>query len=433
MYSRLSPSTIVGILIAVCIIAPLAWLLHEPGLFGKVWIVVKYNPAFWIVGLLAIGFGLYRKLTHPNEFAWIELAVQIPASLLAVLAAFSFFYYTTTNMSDSEIWNGKVTLAEYLEAWTQEVEHETCAAQDVNGNCTATQTVKQLIYHPPEWHIHTSNNEDVSTSKAVYRNYVGHFGGERKEILFHMGQVSVGDGNRFYVSYPGPEVKQIPSAQEHRFVNYLKASQSINLRRGSTNAYEKFLLPYPQIYEGTFGPIEVNRVLAAGVDVPVEWRAEVDRTLDNALTSLGKAKQVNLLVYVVGTSDRAFFHALEEHWIFGKKNDVIVVLGVKSFPKLDWVEVMAWTDVEEFKITLRNRITEQGDIANATALAATIVDQVSLAPQKGGYKRKPMAELEYLVADITLPWWASMLIVLLSGILSWGISWALINNEVTSE
>jgi hypothetical protein len=432
MDSRLSPAQTVGIIVAACIIIPLAWLIWEPGVFGKVWIVVKHNPAFWIVGLVAAAFGLYRKISYPLEFAWVELLVQIPTSSLAVLSMFSLFFYTSTNMSDSEIWNGYVTTSEYYEAWTEEVTDTECTGTDSNGNCTGTREVKRNVYHPPEWYIHTTNDEKIGISKSVYRGYVSYFGNERKENLFHMNQVSIGDGNRFYTTYSGGANQPIWSAREHPFVNYLKASQSIKLRQGSAASYAGLLLSYPQVYSGSFGPIELDRVLSAGTSVPSDWAQSVDHGLDRALGTLGNEKQVNLLMYVVGTSNRAFLHALEEHWVFGKKNDVIVVIGAKTFPKIDWVDVMAWTDVEEFKIILRNRILELHDLSDSDKLVGTIVSQVSLSPEKGGFKRKPMAELEYLVSDISLPWWASVLVILFSGLLSWGTSWALINNEFRS-
>ena len=188
--------------------------------------------------------------------------------------------------------------------------------------------------------------------------------------------------------------------------------------------------PYPIIHGGKFGPIEVDRVVLGGATLPEEWIRSVDRGLDEALTVLGKKKQVNVLTYMVNTSDQSFLHALEEHWVYGKKNDVIVIIGTSSFPKIDWVAVIAWTDVELFKTNLRKEVMDLKDLSDPSKLVETIVKRVALPPEMGGFLRKPMEEYQYLISDISLSWWANLLIFLVLGLLSWAIDWALINNTI---
>ncbi|MBT4633765.1 hypothetical protein HOB94_07725 [bacterium] len=424
MSRQISPSTIVGLIIAFFLIGPSIWLMSEPGVLKKMLIIVGYNPGFWVAVFLAVAFGLYRKVTNPLKFKWSEVPIQIVTVLLGTFLIYSVLFYSTTELADTELWNGKVTQAEFLEEWNEEVTWEEC---DTEGkNC---QEYSRIDHHPAKWYIHTNNVENKSISKSVYANYVEYYGAERHENLYHSGQVSIGDGDRYYVNYPG-RIKPIWTAIEHQFVNIFAASQSIKLRKGSAEKFQKYLRPYPIIHGGKFGPIEVDRVVLGGATLPEEWIRSVDRGLDEALTVLGKKKQVNVLTYMVNTSDQSFLHALEEHWVYGKKNDVIVIIGTSSFPKIDWVAVIAWTDVELFKTNLRKEVMDLKDLSDSSKLVETIVKRVALPPEMGGFLRKPMEEYQYLISDISLSWWANLLIFLVLGLLSWAIDWALINNTI---
>lgn len=422
--NKLNIYNYISIFIVASIILPLGWLLSDFSVLKKMYVVVTYNPGFQLIVISSMVFGLYRKFTKPEEFTWVELPIQLLTSIVGMFVIYSALFYTTTNLSDTEIWNGYGVKIEYLEEWTEEVTWEEC---DDDGNCTQH---SRNDYHPPEWNIYNNNSEIFSINKTIYNEYVKYFNNEKKENLFRMGQVSFGDGDKFYVTHK-PGMKPIWTAKNHTFINLLAASSSIKLRKGGTQEFKNLLLPYPTIHSGQFGPIEVDRVLDAGVNIPKEWKREVDRSLDEALAFLGKRKQVNILVYMVNTDDQSFLHALEEEWIHGKKNDVIVIIGTTNFPNIDWVSVMAWTDVEEFKIELGQNILKLKDLSNTNDLTKMIIHQVSLPAERGGFKRKPMEELEYLAYDIQLPFYANIFIILFGLMYSFGINFVLINNNIS--
>jgi len=429
MERRLSPSEIVGLLVVGFILLPAYYFISEPGLIKKMWVIVLYNPVFYIAIFLSVVFGFYKKLTNPKTFTWFELPIQIGVCIVGIFFSYSTFFYTTTNISDEEIWNGYVVMSEYLEEWTEEITWYECVEEDDKGNCTREEKRTREEYHPPEWYIHTSNNEKLSIANTVYRNYVRYFGNQSKEILFHADQISIGDGNRYYTTFKG-KIKPIWTAKKHDFVNLLKGSNSIILRKGQTQNFLNFLLPYPEVHGGKYGNIEVDRILSAGVIVPADWSYSVDAKLDENLAFIGKQKQVNVLVYLVSTQDQSFLHALEEHWVYGKKNDVVVIIGTNSFPKVSWVSIMAWTDIEEFKIELRNKILDMSDISDSKAFVNSIISQITKKPENGGFLRKPMADYNYVISSIKLPIWASIFNILLIALLNYAVSWALINNEI---
>jgi len=394
---------------------------------GKMTTVITHNMGYWIVMLIAVVFGVFRKLTNPQEFTWLELPIQLLGTFVVITALFFAGFTTSTELVDTEIWNGQVTKAEYYEEWTEERTEDYCCAEDDEGNCTSTCTRTYTVHHPPEWKLQTSIGV-IDVNKNVYRAYVQHWQNQREKDLYNSGQISIGDGDMYYVTLNSN--KTVPATREKHYVNYLRASDSIRKISGNISGHKGLFRSYPRVHSTQFGPIEVDRVVLAGVKPPKAWVDTLDRQLDLALVRLGSSKQVNILVYVVNTADQGFSYALEEQWVKGKKNDVIVIIGATSFPKVDFCYVMAWTKVEEFKIVLRDRIVEMSDISDAQKLAQTITSQISKGPQNGGFERMPMADLEYLIADIKLPWWCQVLIVLIGGAASWLISWGLIKKDV---
>jgi len=420
---------VAGSLAAMCLFF---WFIsHSADKLSK---VIVHNTGFWIMIFIALVYGVFRKFTNRGRFAWAELPLQLAVSFLTIGALYALFYSTSANLTDTEVWNGWASRAEYYEAWTEEVtytEQEACGT-DKDGN-TIYQTVTKTRedYHGPEWKVQTTVG-DFSTDENIYRAYVARFGKEKKEDLHRLNQVSFGDGNMYLVSHNGAkDDRLVPASREHFFINYLRASDSIRKVSGAVSGFQELLRPYPRVHAGVYGPIVFDRVIDANVNAPAAWKQTVNQILDQALTRLGSDFQVNILVYLAKTSDAQFGYALEEAWVKGKKNDVIVVIGANNFPALDFVHVMAWTKVEEFPITLRNRLRELADISDAAALADIIVDQIKQPPQQGGFVRLPMADLEYLIADIKLPWWCQVLIVIIGGAVSWFTSLLLIENDLT--
>jgi len=425
--NRLSPPQIVGIAIGAVLATIVAFFVANPGLISKVVLVVEYNYGMWILCSFGIAYAIFRKIRNPRELTWLEFPVQVLTSVTAVFLFYCIFYYSASGMMDWEIWSGYVSSAEYYEEWT-----ECTTYTDSDGNTQTTYT-----YHAPEWQLVTNNGENVGVGSSVYHHYVNYWGKkETKKTLFHVNQSSFGDGNMYYTAWPNNPDLRVPSAVEHHCVNYLKASRSIRRRTSSIGPeHLPFLASYPVVHaKSAFGPIDFDRVVDAKASVPQLWRNKVDKGLDDALCSLGKLKEVNILVYVMGTADQSYVHALEEHWIEGKKNDVILVIGTSQFPTIDWVSVIAWTDVEEFKILLRDRILALQTLEGKEQDVVDIItDQVRQSPQNGGFKRREMRELTYLIADIRLPWWAQLIVIVFSGLCAYGTSWSLENNEISEQ
>jgi len=203
-----------------------------------------------------------------------------------------------------------------------------------------------------------------------------------------------------------------PVALPHSFINYIKAAPD-SLFHKSSGLEEKqlALLPaYPSVYDYQW----INRVIPVGLALPeaAEWNTQLALTL----RKLGPARQVNVIVIVVKTPDQSYVHALEKHWLGGKKNDVVVVLGVAEYPKISWAAVMSWTKEELFKVELRDALIALGHVDN-TPVVETIEKHIAKK-----FVRRQMKEFEYLKDEIDPPAWAIVLAFLLATVGSIGLS-----------
>ena len=385
------------------------WMIHQ-GIFGKLWAIAWGGFPIWVIFTLVGGFGLIWKLKH-EEFSWGEF---VGLGFLVPLLSTPFVmggYYFTTDLRDTEIWNGSVTRAEYEEEYTTET-----TSTDDKGNTTTSTT-----YHPPEWWIYTSNQmglgpERVRTDSVVFDRYAQLFGNKREEDKYHPDQSSIGDGDVWITDFDGLPAHQIPTAVEHEFVNYVKATDNILRIHGALSGYEQYLMPYPRVHAGSHGEIEFDRIVNPGVNVPTSWSTQVDQKLDRVLMNMGQRKQVNVIVYFA-PANQGFFQALQESWCLGKKNDVIVVIGMKQWPTVDWVQVIAWTDHKIFIEEVKEQVLTMGSLeGKAEEFVNRLVGCID-GTKGEGYERKPMSDYDYLVADIGLPWWADLGVAIIGSVL----------------
>lgn len=211
-----------------------------------------------------------------------------------------------------------------------------------------------------------------------------------------------------------------PSASSHSYDNYIKKSDTLFRRQGATN-YEG-LPGYPgQVYD----LYRINRTVTVDMSLPdaEDW----DNRLDEINADLGRSKEVNAVLVLVKNKPRDYFQALEAAWLGGKKNDAILVIGVDNENKIQWADVMAFTDNKLFNVILRDAILEIGTLDKEkifTAFGWSINTQ---------YKRKSMSDLEYLKYGITPTTTQWVICMILGFLLSLGIAFWVFTEDVFSE
>ncbi len=389
----------------VLVLSMFGYILYE-GQFAALANVTFSTAPLYVVLFLVTLFGLWWWKTH-ETFTNVELSFYFAFAVPATYVATAFGFWYLTDLGDIEIRNGYAT--EFV--WEEGYYTETYDSEK-------KETVRTT--HSPTYTLNTSNSgEYLSLSQSEWNAYVANWGGQGRVSTSRM---SLADGESYGSNGNGiPEVhtigwdrreeSKVPTAVEHRYVNYVRASDSVLKIHGAISGYEQFLCDYPRTVNRGLGPVDVDRVITRGATVPAEFVQKVDQLLDRELCHLGAKRQCNIMVYLVGCDRVGFFNALLEKWQLGKKNDIVVVVGC-SGSKIGWVRVMAWTDHKLFLEKLEQRVRDLEDIGGKEeAFVRTVVDQVN-SPGDGGYLRKPMADFAYLAAGVRLPWWAEVLVIL---------------------
>jgi len=392
---------------------------------GKLWKVMmgSLEWAFIIITLLATLYMLHRKyqrLFTLQEYIWGAIAL-----IISSLATIMLIFYSTTDLADDDRINSYITYVKWEEH--HESSYEVCVAYDTSGNCTQWET--RCAYVPDTYMAFDSLGDMFSISEKQFFAIGKHFGTSMEKEWHDYANDFCADGYWYFYQWRGTKATKVPSAKKHRYVNYIKASHSVLKFYGQMKGYEKDLAPYPDVYEGPFGPFYLDRVIDQEKLVPQYWKTFVNNELCYHNSYLGPAKEVNLLVYFT-KRDQSFTYALHEAWCGGKKNDVIVLIGMDQFPKIDWVEIMSWTPHEAFKIKLRDKIQTLGTIQDQEKFVQAIVQQV-IVPDEDGFERMLMQSKEYLIADINLPWWAYILSALIILILYAPLLWWFFTNDIT--
>jgi hypothetical protein len=300
-----------------------------------------------------------------------------------VVAAVSAIFVSCANTHDVEVWNGRVTSkAQETVSCSHSYPcncHEVCSGGK-NPSCS---TVCDTCYehsHDYDWAVYTSTGEEIDIDRIDSQG--------------------VNEPPRWTAVRIGE-----PVSTTHSYTNYIKASpDSLFRHQGIKDKYQGHIPAYPgNIYDY----YRLNRLVLAGAVVGDSgaWNSQ----LSELNADLGAAKQVNIIV-VLTNEPPEYFYALEESWIGGKKNDVILVVGLNGDKSPAWAEVMAWTTNQLFKVKLRDDIMDEKAIGVENVITALRTNITKY------HQRKPMSDFEYLKSAITptaTQWAVSLMIVFL--------------------
>lgn len=324
-------------------------------------------------------------------------AVGLLISAMILFGAFSLGKGLQT--SDIEILNGQVvdktrTHGHYLRSYSCNCRSETSCSSD--GSCTSHQ-VCDTCY------------EDRYTVSWDCQSTIGSF------RIDHLDR-----GSRSVYNSPDParyvSIKNgDPVSRTNRYTNYIKAVPNSLFRPAQQELRTQFASMIPAYPNRIYDIYRVNRVLGVGVSVSdiSTW----NNALSDMLKTLGPSHEVNAVIVFAKTEDPNYFHALQDAWINGKKNDVVLVVGVNTLSQAPlWVDVMALTQNSLFQVALRDRIKQLDHLAPETVLP--VLEEVI----KSDFRRRSMKDFKYLEAEIDPPAWVMWLAIVLI-VTSYGGFW----------
>lgn len=328
----------------------------------------------------------YYKITLPEFFVLIGVT--------ALFITGGYFASRMYNSYDKELWNGRV--ADKKQEWTSCEHSYQCNPHPCgkDGKDTCYETCYEH-FRDYDWNLYTTNHEKIEIAR--------------------IDRQGSDEPSRFTKAKFGD-----PTAVSHSYKNYIKGNPwSILRRQGLAEKFKGLIPEYPiDVYDYHY----VNRFLS--VKVPVKDITKWNNDLMQLNADLGKKKQVNVILLAVNTSDSGYIHALEEAWLGGKKNDIVIIFGITEYPKIDWVRVVSWTSVEDLKIALRDNIQTIGNLEKRTEI---ITEIRRLVEEK--FVRRKMADFEYLAAGISPPFWI-LVLLFIGGIgVSVGLMIYFLNND----
>jgi len=203
-----------------------------------------------------------------------------------------------------------------------------------------------------------------------------------------------------------------PASVEHLYTNYLLADPESVFRQSDVAPTAASVPPYPRVH----GYYKADQAINLGTRMPV---ADWNMGLRELNADLGAGKQVNVIVIATNDGDPRYADTVERAWLYGKKNDLVFVLGVGGdADTIDWARVVTISRVEGLKVAARDELPGM----RLSDVEGTLGHIRELTYHR--FERTPMAEFEYLMAAAKpKPWmlWLLYLTAIL-GSAAWAVA-----------
>ena len=297
------------------------------------------------------------------KISWKEALVQLGASSALVLVVFLAARYGS--VSSIEHLNGRVS---DKDSGTESCCHceSVCDSRDSKGSCTSSHT--ECDHSRDYW---WSVKIDLGESDHEIED--GCNGDDDPPTWWSSARVGE------------------PGSVEHSYTNYLLADPQSLFSHRTAKAEHLDVVPkwIPEIRE----KFRTDKVLAHGVAKPA-W---LEREVAELDAELGPSKQVDVIIYLTDSDDPEFAEAVEQRWVYGPKNALVVVLGISEGNMIAWARAVTFSKVEALKIEIRDGLP-------GTTLSAAMPKIRGWVDEH--WDRTPMADYEYLMSAASPSgWW----------------------------
>lgn len=346
--------------------------------------------------LVAVGTFVFGK----RRVIWQEFAAHVCVSL--AVAGLSCWIIYAANTADTEALNGSVT--------GKNSEKVSCSHSYCCMTCQSCSTDSKGHQSCHSYCCHTCYDHPFDVDWNVFTT-IGEWEIDRID------RQGVGEPPRWTTVRTGDPVSRL-----HSYTNYIKAAPDSLFRdQGLIGPYVDKLPEYP---DHVYDYYRLNRLVRVGVNVPDEKQWNEDLSSLNA--RVGAPKQANVVVVLTNESE-TFYYALRQHWLGGKKNDIVAVVGVKTSSaavQIAWVHSMSWAEDDIFNVKLRDDLLGLRTLDRVQVVSTIESDVVRY------FRRKPMADFEYLEASITPTPGQLAFALLINLSISVGLAVFFVKNEV---
>lgn len=353
----------------------------------------------WFLLLTPIVAPLILKFVFPHKVTFKEIAVGIIFSIILITTV--YIVGEKQSLADVQILNGGIT--------DKSVSRFACPMNTVNPcrngyacnhrtvryttTCTSTSSVggkmrtrtrpctKTRVEHDMCYRYPWEQNWYVSSSIHSNKIEINRIDPQGAQTPLRWEIVNVGD----------------PVSRQQTYDNYIQAaSNSLFNEDGQILERYKDLVPaYPINIHDIYNYDRIVTINGA----TVLNEKELNQLISKELVILGRAKQVNIIVVFAEKLPPDVMHAVRRAWEGFNKNDVAVFVGTNG-GIVEWAGAMSWSKNSLVNVTIRDKIL---DNFLKKQIDNTVLTEIIASSIKQHYVRRPMAEFEYLKADIQIP------------------------------
>lgn len=338
----------------------------------------------FLIILIPVVISLIAKYGFKADISWKEFLIQFAGGVVALSLIWVIGRYSAA--SDTEIWNGSVTgkHMDHFSCPTNTMNpcqngytchsHQVCSGSGKDRSCHEEHDTCYVYPWEQDWYVD-------STLDSFEIDRVDPQGADAPP--------------RYTVTAVGD-----PVSRTHVYMNWVKAASDSIYAQDATavSRYEKLLPSYQQhIYDY----YKIDRLYTTNVRLQAapKW----DTAISRALGPLGGTKQINFVMIVVEGADRDFAPAVRRAWRGFKKNEAVLVIGLKN-GQISWAESMSWSKNSIYDVDMKHMVEDQRGTSFAAIDPVIFMGSVSTIIQRD-YVRRPMKEFEYLKGDIPPPIW----------------------------
>lgn len=375
--------------------------------------VILHNTAFQLnilfTALLCVALYIFNR-----QYVFWEALAQFSITAVIILLFNTIFFSVQYDFDDSEILTTRVESATYYEKWDERVScrhpiYKTRRYKSGKTWHTATyiagyRHLYDVDHHEPYYELQGKDKSSRYISRAQFVNYAKDFNKTFVKINRY-DRLSVGDGNK-YVSTPN---QIISLSYEHEYTNLLLAASASIMRRNfkiDSLTYKNYLVDYPKLVENpVYGNIYLSRVVDFA-NSPQSLKDKLLKDINTIAAQTGSVKQINPILILADASKVSpeLITVLDVHWKHAKKNDSILLLGIKD-SIISWSRTLSWTENAAYLNTLEKKFAGKN-------IYTYDISTLWLEAILKHFVRKPMEDYNYLKSEIELEWYWQLLIIL---------------------
>ncbi len=355
---------------------------------------------YWFLLLTPFIIPFILKPFLRNSLTFQEMGIQGILCMLVVVVIWNIG--KANQVADVEIWNGNVVSKHIEDDWYQTSYScppctKSCTGSGSTKSCTETCSTCYTDHYTREWFAKLSTGDKAQFKKIDTES-------KRRR-----------DNAPEPARYQNCVVGESASV-ERTYTNYVQA-EGIASTIYDTNWKD---LPFANVvpsYPRVFDFYRINRVINGYGNNIKAFETALNDKLSLHLQKVGYQKQANVVVVLTTIQDQSYRYTVENAWLGGNKNDIVVFIGLGEGkePKPTWVDVMTFAlneGNETLRVELRERLSKEW-VLDGAAMADIMIEEVVKH-----YTRPTMEARNHLAGDVApsaaMIWTAWILMLLMS-------------------